>query len=170
MPTKSPSLDNWLQLDPAIAITVRLDAEGRPHPATAADWFPPILNNKLSDKVPGPVRELYDTARGAMLFGLLFTPLFALATEELFRVCEAAVFHRANLAGAGKSTSKFRSNLAFLSREGILTREDQEMWESFRRARDFGSHLREQMAVNPAIAVQILEHVTEWINRLFSGA
>jgi hypothetical protein len=41
------------------------------------------------------------------------------------------------------------------------------MWESFREARDSGSHMRQGMAINPAIAIQILGHVTEWVNRLY---
>jgi len=166
----SPTLDNWLQLDPAIAITVRLDAEGRSHPTTATDWLRPILDNKLSENVHDAVRDLFETAKGAMLYGILFTPLFALATEELFRVCEAAAFHRASLAGAPKHHSKFQTNLAYLTGKGILTKDDRAIWESFREARDFGSHLRQQMAVYPAIAIHILSHVTDWVNRLFSGA
>lgn len=167
---KSLNLENWLQFDPAIAMTVRLDAEGYPHPTTAADWLPPILDHTLLEHVPVEVRDLFETAKAAMLYGLLFTPLLALATEQLFRVCEAAAFHRASLAGAPEPHSKFRTNLTFLTRQGIINKGDQAKWQGIRNARDFASHPRLQMTVNPAIAIEILTHATEWVNHLFRVA
>jgi len=170
VPMKTLTLDNWLLLDPAIAISVRLDEECQPHPATASDWLPAILRYELADHVPAEVRDLFNVAKGAMAYGLLFLPLFALATEQLFRVCEAAVRHRAKLAGATGATRKFQSNLWFLTSKGIIPKDEQDKWESIRRARDFASHPEQQMVANPAIAIQILSSVSDWLNRLYRGA
>jgi len=167
---KPLTLDNWLLLDPAIAITVRLDEAGRPHPATAADWLPTILRHKLSEEVPAEIHDMFEVAKGAMAYGLLFLPLFALGTEQLFRVCEAAARHRASTAGAPGTHRKFQSNLAFLSRKGIIVKGDQGKWHSIRKARDFASHPEQQMIMNPAIAIEILGSATEWVNELFRGA
>jgi hypothetical protein len=44
--------------------------------------------------VPEPIRELFDVARGAMIYGWFFYPLFRLGEDQLHRVVEAAVVAR----------------------------------------------------------------------------
>jgi hypothetical protein len=167
---KSLSLDNWLKLDPGIAMTVRLDDAGHAHPATAADWLPLILEPGLSQDVPIEVRNLFEVAKATMAYGLLFSPLLALSSEQLFRVCEAAVLHMARRAGASSNHVNFQTNLSFLVRTGVIKKGENHKWNSIRKARNFASHPQDQMVVNPAIAISILSNVVERVNSLFSAA
>src|SRR5262249_39654732 len=58
------------------------------------DWANHILKPALSGNVPIDVKELFEVARGAMLYGYFFYPLYALADEQLSRVAEAAITHK----------------------------------------------------------------------------
>ncbi len=167
---KTLSLNNWLELDEAIALTSRLNGDGHAKPATAEDWLPLILEVGISQSAPDEVRDLFEVARAAMAYGLLYVPLQALSVEQLFRVVEAAILHRSRMVGARPNQVKYQRNVNFLIQEGIIPETDRQKWDSFRKARDEASHPKQQMTVNPAIAIHILRAVAERINSLFDGA
>lgn len=167
---KTLTLDNWLELDEAIAITEKVTTNGRIERATASDWLPLILEPQLISSAPQEVYDLFAVARAAMAYGLLFSPLQALSIEQLFRVVEAAVFHRTKIAGAIPPHQGYLRNINWLISNNIISDTDRERWSSLKDARDFASHPREQQTVNPATAIHILRSVVESINSLFGGA
>ena len=166
---KTLSSDNWLELDPAISMTVRLDAQGLPQPTRPDDWLPPILEPHLSDNVPTEVRDRFESARAAMIYGLFFLPLFSLAVEELFRVAEAAVYHRCALEAAPKPHTNFQSNITFLSRKGIITDKEETSWRRTKESRDFASHMHQRETFSAASAIEVLGRIAGRINDLFEG-
>ena len=61
---------------------------------TGEDWARAFLNVELKEHVPEPVSDLFAIARGALLYGWFFYPLFRLGEEQLYRVVEAAAKER----------------------------------------------------------------------------
>ena len=60
----------------------------------------------MAEAVPAEIHDLFAVARGAMLYGYFFYPLYTLAAEQLYRVVEAAVSYKYELAGGPKKMSR----------------------------------------------------------------
>ena len=119
-----------------------------PDPTNGAfGGFPPaeeilghILEPKLSEKVPNEIRQLFEVARGAMCYGYVFYPLWTLATEQLFRVVEAAT-----------------------SESGRIN------WHAVRFLRNEASHPEQQTLVPAAMALPVVQGTARALNQLFQG-
>jgi len=97
---KTITKDNWLDVDSIIAsgVFARFSmTDASVQPLTASDWVERFLSPKLSTNVPGDVRELFEVARSAMLYGVFFYPLFTLGLEQVFRLMEAAAKAKATV-------------------------------------------------------------------------
>lgn len=173
---KQLTQENWLDVDPIIAsgVFVRFSlTDGSSRRTTPADWTERLLALQLDPTVPTEVRELYAVARGAMLYGSLFYPLFTLGLEQVARVAEAAATAKATHLAIPSQTSKrkhkdFRAILDDLLAQKVLTEEEHDQWTMIRRFRNIGSHTREMTILPPASAIGLLGSLTETINRLFS--
>jgi hypothetical protein len=55
--------------------------------------------------VPGEVREMWEAARGLLLYGWFFYAIYAIGEHELRRVADAAVLHRYQQAAARRTRS-----------------------------------------------------------------
>ena len=66
---------------------------------------PRRLEPQLDDQVPRSIRQLFEVARGAMVYGAFYNPLYALGYEQLYRVSEAAAKDSMLAAGRGPSAS-----------------------------------------------------------------
>jgi hypothetical protein len=89
---KRLTVDNWQRPDPGLSIFVRLSLQdGSTRPISGDDWAREILAIELSERVPLEIRRLFAVARGALVYGYFFYPLYTLGAEQLFRVAEAAV-------------------------------------------------------------------------------
>ncbi len=85
-------MENWLQPDDLSHSFVTFDREleGFRH-VDGNDWVKAILQCDLAEQVPAELATLFATARGSLLYGYFFYPLYALGLEQLIRVSEAAV-------------------------------------------------------------------------------
>src|SRR4051794_31750552 len=90
---KTITQENWRDPDPTNDVFVSILPSGI-RPTTIEDRVSDILKPTLSEAVPLEVRRLYEVARGAMVYGTLFYPLYTLAAEQLGRVAEAALSHK----------------------------------------------------------------------------
>jgi hypothetical protein len=168
--------ENWLDVDPIIAsgVFVRFSlADGSSRRTTPADWTERLLALQLDPTVPTEVRELYAVARGAMLYGSLFYPLFTLGLEQVARVAEAAATAQAARFAIPSQTSKrkhkdFRTILDDLLAQGVLAEEEHDQWTTIRQFRNLGAHPRQITILPPGAAIGLLGSLTETINRLFS--
>jgi hypothetical protein len=68
------------------SITDGTITDGTITPWTADDWAERFLSVGLSENVPESVRELFNVARGTIIYGSLFYPLFALGLAQAVRV------------------------------------------------------------------------------------
>lgn len=172
---KHVTADNWLDPDPTTTNLVTPLPEGGYRPTTNEEWLELAARATLSDAVPDDVHDLFEVARGAFAYGYLFYPLYALVFEQLFRVAEAAVFHRCRSLNyqeqqkPGKRRDPLNMKLDWLVKQGVLSREERQQWDAIRELRNFSSHVTEQMIVSPHWAVAQLQITADMINALFAA-
>lgn len=78
---------------------------------TPDSWIAAHLQPQISPNVPEVISSLFEVARGSMIYGWFFYPLITLGAEQCYRVLEAAVHKRCELAGIStkKQTKKGRT-------------------------------------------------------------
>jgi hypothetical protein len=167
---KAINQQNWLEPDEAIKGFVKIPPTGRPQSMSGEDWLQPILAPKLLEAVPQDVQALFEVARGALLYGYFFYPLYTLAAEQLFRVAEAAVSHKCKALGAPNSKKRFADKITWLANKGVIPEADVPAWDAIRGLRNYASHPERQSILMPSMAIGSLVRVTEKINALFNRA
>jgi hypothetical protein len=135
---KQLSLENWTQPDPTSTIFVRA-ALGQIIEMDGQDWARHFLAEELKPHVPQQVRELFDVARGTMLYGWLFYPLFRLGEEQLYRVLEAAAKTCYRDLGGPKSPVSFAHAVDALIERGVIRGDERLYWDAAREIRNIGS-------------------------------
>lgn len=128
------------------------------------------MRPSLSEAVPEEIRVLFETARGALVCGYFFYPLYALGVEQFFRVEEAAVGYRCRELDAPTSARRFRDKLEWLISQGLIPEKERPVWEAIRQLRNIASHPERQTLSPPGSALTILIRITEDINALFSAS
>ena len=104
---KDLSVANFLQADEMTHAFVSLATHGTNHAVWPKEWAKEILAVGLSERVPLEVHRLFAVARGAMLYGCFFYPLFTLSSEQLFRAAEASVALKCRALGAPPKVASF---------------------------------------------------------------
>ena len=166
---KEISPNNWLEPDDALRGFVRISPDGQLHTVTGEEYLQHILSPKLHASVPSDVQALFEVARGAMVYGYFFYPLYTLAAEQLFRVVEAALAQKCKALGSPKSRRTFEKRIEWLVEEGFISRSESPRLHAARQMRNAASHPERQMILTPGNAIGILERAADDINSLFSG-
>lgn len=165
---KTLTVENWLQPDPVSALFVRLShTEGRVTPMSGDDWASVFLQPRLRANVPHEVGKLFEVARGAIIYGYFFYPLYALAGEQLFRVAEAAVTNKCKALGAPRSCGTFQKKLGYLVNENVISKRIEPEWEAIRHLRNLASHPEQQTILPPGPIATMLKDIADKINGLF---
>ncbi|MCK4246425.1 hypothetical protein KAX14_04240 [Candidatus Bipolaricaulota bacterium] len=160
---------NWLEPDRVLKGFVRISPNGRSQPITSDEYLNHILAPKLLESVPAEVQALFEVARGAMVYGYFFYPLYTLAAQQLFRVAEAAVGYKCEALGVPKSKGTFKKRIDWLVDEGTIPEPELNRWEASRELRNVASHLDRQSILTPGNAIGLLEGIAEQINSIFSS-
>jgi hypothetical protein len=151
-------------------IFLRLSAHGTsPYHPTVDQRAAEFLQPQLSERVPLEVHRLFEIARGALLYGVFFYPLYALGSEQLLRVVEAAVAHKCVELVAPRNVQRgaFRMQLAYLSQEGLIPDAAWVRWDATRNLRNLASHPKKPTLYGPGEALESLWITTEQINALY---
>lgn len=130
-------------------------------------WAELILKAKLSVSVPDDVAEMFEVARGTLVYGWFFYPLYTVGSEQLFHVHEASVAHRCDQLKAPKKVSTFATRLDWLFNQGILTEKRFRQWTASRNLRNSAAHKKSQSIFDPTMAVRNVNIAAELINELF---
>jgi hypothetical protein len=160
--------NNWLEPDDIIKGFVRMSASGQVQSVTSDDYLKAILGPKLLEIVPMDVKSLFEVARGAMIYGYFFYPLYTLAAEQLFRVAEAAVTHKCKVLGLQKSNDKFKNKIDRLIDKKVIPSSELGRWDYVRKLRNIASHPESQSILTPGNAIGLLEDIVIQINSLFN--
>lgn len=159
---------NWLQPDPIYGNFVRLSETGEAVRMVGEDWINPLLKPKLLEAVPHDIQAMFEVARGAMIYGYFFYPLWTLGTEQLYRVTEAAVSHKCTALGSPKSKKNFKDKIDWLENEKVISPIDTETLHNIRELRNLASHPSSQSIITPGMGIQLLEWITLVVNSIFS--
>jgi hypothetical protein len=156
---KRLSLENWLTVDPV------WDAFGKSEPS---EWVHDLLKVNLDPVVPLAIRKLFETARGTLVYSLMFYPLLTIGTEQLFRVLEAAATNKCMAMNAPTKIKKFSDKLKWLLENHTIAQEQYVRWDATRQLRNSVSHLHDQNIFDPNIALAELDIAIALINKLFA--
>ncbi|HKP51587.1 MAG TPA: hypothetical protein VJ183_02940 [Chloroflexia bacterium] len=166
--SKEITPENWLEPDGPMQYYVKVLPNGQIEPASVLDWLHLMLGPQLLPSVPQEVRDLFEGARGALIYGCFSYRLYFLGVTELQRVADAAVAHKYNQLNGPPSKRKFGPSfddaIKWLAGEGVLQLAE---WEWMPNARNVASHLKEAGIINPPMAIQVLEKITKMINALY---
>jgi hypothetical protein len=167
---KEISSSNWLEPEDFMRAFVRIDPRAGPVEMVAKDWVEAIMSPALVSTVPEDVQALFEVARGAMVYGFLFYPLYTLAAEQLLRVAEAAVSHKCGQMHAPKRAKTLDDRIKWLNENGAISDDQLLRWHATRELRNYASHPERQSIMTPGNAIGYVERTAELINNLFGGA
>lgn len=164
---KKLTTENWLEGDDILKAFVRLDATGRRSALTKEVLAERFLSIDLSEEVPSKIQTLYRTARGVLLYGYFFYPLYVVGLGEISRTAEAAITRKFKELRGPKKSGTFAARLEWLHEAGHLTDKEKFIWDTIRRDRNETAHPSYQMVQPPADLVRDLRVTAHCINCLF---
>ena len=173
---KQLSLENWREPDPAHRAFGEFNPQtGERRAMTAERWAETILAVELDDTVPREVREMWSVARGLLLYGWYFYPLYALGDEQLHRVADAAVLYAYRHRGgpedpAAKTPPNLHRRLSWLMSHGHIDPALRVRWDAIRELRNLGSHASRITLLMPGNVVGSLHLLAGEIDALFAPA
>ena len=167
---KKLTKENWKIPDPFNDYFIKLNLyTGEKLKITDDERAEEFLKIELTPSVPIEVRRQFEAARGAMLYGCFFYPLFALGADQLLRVAESAVTHKCSIRKLAKKSARYEIKLQKLKDSGYLTTDEHDGWELLRKMRNELSHSKIQTVFPAFEAISILKNVADKINRLFQN-
>jgi hypothetical protein len=168
---KRLTIENFQQPDPTLSVFVRFSAQdGSIRTLSVDEWAQEILAVELSERVPLEVQRLFAVARGALVYGYFFYPLYTLGAEQLFRVAETAVNRKCRDLGVSEKRLrklKFRERVERLVRKGVIQPTARQGWEALWDLRNLTSHPERQSILSPGMAIGELRRIAADIDGLF---
>lgn len=165
---KELTTENWLEPDETLQAFGRLSLiTGQVHTITADDFASAFLAIELSDYVPDDIVAMFKVARGTLLYGYFYYPLYALGQDQLWRVCEAALTEKAQQLGAPKSHKRFAERIRWMHSEGHFSDEQVVWWTAAKDLRNIASHPVFQTLTTPLELTGDLRRTAHAINCLF---
>jgi hypothetical protein len=169
---KKLTADNWQRSDETTELWRKVTAFAE----TEDEWAANLLAPTLDSKVPPEIGKLLEVARGAMMYSWYYYPLATLGMEQCYRVMEAGVRLRCELAGiptrritaGGKEwLNSFEENISALKSGNIIPSGDGTKWEAMRNLRNSASHPELRQVFDPGQAEGMLSSIVEDLNALF---
>jgi len=122
---------------------------------------------RVSDAVPTELQILFEFAKGAMVYGLFFYPLYTLGWEQLSRVFEAAVTTKVSLLEPSLSESPLAKKVQWLKERGHLPASEVDKYDLFRQWRNRVAHPKAHTLVGPPDARRMLREMRDLLDYLF---
>jgi hypothetical protein len=164
---KKITVSNWRNADEILQFPYNVPEEV---------WVKACLQPELDASVPKEIHEIFEVARGSMIYGWFFYPLLTLAAEQTHRVLETGVRVRIKQLGlptkipnnSGKlRNATFSDLLKVLAKVGKIAENDLVRWEAGRRLRNSASHPSRQSIISTDMAISALKSTVELLNCLF---
>jgi hypothetical protein len=161
--------ENWLEPDKFNFYKVSVSlSSGQTQPIDFDERRRQTLDINLTEKAPLEVRRMFEVARGAVVYGYFFYPLYVLGAEQLFRVAEAAVTFKCEQMGAKTDKMRFIEKIKYLVSVSAVPTQEEDSWQGIREMRNAASHPDMQTMFDSAEALFFLQLIAGKINSLFA--
>jgi len=164
--------ENYLWADRVGLHFTPLGLSGAPVMATRAEVdgrVKSFTDIRVSDAVPSELRILFEFAKGAMVYGVFFYPLYTLGWEQLSRVFEAMVTTKVSSLDPSRGASSLFDKLQWLKDHGHLPASDSDKYDLFRQWRNRVAHPKEHTLVGPPDARRMLREMRDLLDFLFAS-
>lgn len=152
-----------MEPDPSSALFGKF-VDGQVLPMDEHDWARLFLDHTLSASVPKSVAGLFEVARGTVLYGFYFYPLYTLGLEQLFRVTEAALTAKCQDLGAPAGVASFQRRIGWLVSRQAIRGSDRVRWDAIRMLRNSASHPSAPSILPPAEVVHVFRSLVGLVN------
>ena len=129
-------------------------------------WIEMFLRPQLSPHVPAELKQMFEIARGSIIYSWFFHPLATLGFEQCTRIAESAVFKKC--AALKLRPTTFEMNIDELVSAGVIAAAEQSRWHAARRSRNDRSHAKTLLLIDPSQAASQLQTTAELLNSLFT--
>lgn len=159
--------ENWLEPDTSGDFPV----------SDARLWRDAFLGIRLDPRAPADIADMFEAARGSMIYGYFFRPLVALGVEHCYRLLEAGARARCLMAGLPVSCAdsqgrehplSFAHNLRALVGQGMIPEEAIKRWHQARELRYWAATPEHQSVLTSEHGITALERTAELLGALFS--
>jgi Domain of unknown function (DUF4145) len=170
---------NWLEPDPICLKFVEVNlATAERRPPTGEGWAERFLAVDLAPAVAGEVRDMWEAARGLLLYGWFYYAIYAMGEHQLRRVADAAVLHRYQQAGGPPNKKPgpegeqrwpdLMTRVDWLISAGVIPAEKRDRWDLVRGLRNETTHASIRHLTTPHEALRVLELLAAEIDALFA--
>lgn len=122
---------------------------------------------ELHDGVPEQLWRMFEVAKGAMVYGILFYPLYTLGTEQIYRTFEYLVkLQYENLRGE-KAQADLKSKVQWLIDNGHFPQPAPDAWMAMYHLRNIAAHPNMQTIETPAGASRTLRSMKNLIEHFY---
>jgi hypothetical protein len=178
---KHLTTENWLDPDPTGGAFGEYNpTTGEQRAASGEGWAKQFLDVELAASAPAEVRDMWEVARGVLLYGWFYYPLYALGEHQLRRVADVAVLYRYQQAGGppnkkpnpedGQPTwPSFKRRVDWLIENGVIAAEKQHRWDAIRELRNETTHASIRHLAMPIDALRVLDLLAAEIDALFAS-
>lgn len=178
---KHLTLENWLEPDETGKGFGEVNlSTGERRAASGQAWAERFLAVELSTSVPVEVRDMWEVARGVLLYGWYYYPLYALGEHQLRRVADAAVLHRYQQAGGPPNKKRdpedgqarwpdFKRRVEWMIEHGVIPVEKRGRWDAIRELRNETTHASIRYLVMPLDGLNVLDLLAPEIDALFAS-
>lgn len=157
--------------DPVVSAFVRYSMQDDSiQTVSTEEWAQIFLSVELSEHVPLEVRQLFAVARGTLVYGFFFYPLYTLGAEQMLRVAETAVAQKCRDVGVSAKKLErmsYRKRVKRLAHEGVFEPTAQLRWNLRHELRNLASHPEDQSIFTPGFAIDELKRIASDIDGLF---
>lgn len=162
--------EDWHLPDPLSVRCTVSATDGSPTEMDGAAWAALFLSVELHPSVPAEIRDLFEVAKGTLVYGWFYYPLYDGGQQQLFRLAEAAAFHRYRELGGPRERLSFQKTIDWLAETGAMNAGTVEQWHALRKLRNEGAHPKHRVVVPPGHASRVLANVAMAVNSMFSTA
>jgi Domain of unknown function (DUF4145) len=176
---KHLTIRNWLDPDPICLKFVNVNlATGERRPPTGDGWAEQFLAVDLASTVPSQVRDMWQAARGLLLYGWFYYAIYAIGEHQLRRVADAAVLHRYQQADGPANKKRgpegelrwpdLMTRVDWLISADIIHAEKRARWDVIRDLRNETTHASIRHLTTPHEALRVLDLLAPEIDALFA--
>ena len=165
---KELTLDNYLVADKVMSIFCVIEHDGTPRTQTADEWFENIHSLKIREDLPEELKRLMAVAQGSMIYGYYYYPLFTLGAEQFTRIADTAIKIKCECLNCPRQIKTFKQKVDWLFEQSKFSEAEKNQWLGTVKLRNKLAHPKDQWAITPAMAIDLMNNLYMKIEKLFS--